>query len=130
MKVIKINKSTIYSFIFVIWTVITIFIVKDIVNVNKLSIVIVIGYVIFLLLSALFGLFKVVLNARNIRWLDLRKRLLGFIKLVILFSILPIGLDYLFRRSEMSLERTLPIAFGLAAGASFYDLVWLKKKKE
>ncbi|OLN26521.1 hypothetical protein DSOL_4946 [Desulfosporosinus metallidurans] len=43
---------------------------------------------------------------------------------------MPIGLDYLFRRSEMSLERTLPIAFGLAAGASFYDLVWLKKKKE
>jgi hypothetical protein len=125
------KKYLIYSFVFVIWTLVSTLIAKNVINFNEIiSVITVVGYVIFLLLSVLYGLLRLILNLRKAAWSQIKKALFQFVKLFFFNSSLLIGLDYLFRPSHVSLWGPLPISFGLSFAIAFYDLTFSNLKKK
>ena len=47
----------------------------------------------------------------------------------ILLGALGYGTDYFFRPSKIDLSKNVSIAFGLAFGGSFMDIIFLKRKE-
>lgn len=82
---------------------------------------------IIIFLSALYFIFVIVLNIRQLKWFEMRKRLLKFIGMFVSFSVVILVLDYFFRPSEIDFVRTFSISLGSSFGMSFYDLFKMKK---
>jgi len=120
--------SFIIYFLFLVSTIITLFIVYKNID-NSLSFKFVIGYLIFLLLYSLYFIFVAIANLRRSKWTDIRKRLFKFITLFALFIVLNYGFDYVFRPSNIDLYREIFIALGLAFAESSIDITFLKRKK-
>lgn len=117
--------KTIFA-IFFIGTVITLFIVYKEID-NSISIKFIIGYVIFTFLLLIYVPVITVINSRMLKWVDVKKRLIKFFTVFIIFSALNYGLDYFFRPEKIDLLRQFSIAFGLAFGISFIDVTLFKK---
>lgn len=119
--------KTIYV-LFFISTIISLFIVyKDIDN--GIAIKFVMGYAIFVLILLIYVPIVTVINLRRLKWVDIKKRLLKFFVIFILFGALNYGFDYFFRPEKIDLLRQFSIAFGLAFGISFIDITLLKKEE-
>lgn len=115
----------------VIGLIITMFIVyKNTTNVFEVRFVI--GYVIFLFLLAFYFLSITILRMRELKWVELRKRILKFVRLSVINStsvfVLIFVLDYFFNTSKLNSFKVLYTSVSLAFGMSFLDLVFLKKK--
>lgn len=133
MRGYKIKKNAILIFtrtiyvLFVIETIISLFIVFSDID-NDIAFRFLIGY----LFSTFFLLFYIpfitVLNLRKFNWFDIRKRLLKFIALFILFGVLNLGFDYFFRPLNINFYKAFSIALGLSFGISFIDVTFLKNK--
>lgn len=99
---------------------------------NVFEVRFVIGYVIFLFLLAFYFLSITILRMRELKWIELRKRILKFVRLSFLNSVsifvLEFVLDYFFKTSKLNFVKVLFTSVALAFGASFLDLVFLKKK--
>ena len=114
--------------IFFIGTVIMLFIVYKEID-NSISLKFLIGYVLFAFLLLIYIPVVTVINSRMLKWVDIRKRLVKFITIFILFSALNYGFDYFFRPEKIDLLRQFSIAFGLAFGISFIDVILFKKEE-
>ena len=128
----KKNKTLFFTkiiyILFAIGTIISLFIVYKNIDSNIAS-KFVMGYFFLTLFMLLYVPFITILNSRKLRWIEIRKRLLKFIAGFILFGALNYGFDYVFRPSNIDLFREFSTAFGVAFGASFIDVTFLKKKK-
>ncbi|MGO1371305.1 MAG: hypothetical protein ACTHVE_05565 [Senegalia sp. (in: firmicutes)] len=69
-----------------------------------------------------------ILNLLNLKWIHIRKRVFKFVILFIFFGSLNYIFDYFFRPSNIDLLREFSVAFGLAFGISFLDIIFSKKK--
>lgn len=114
--------------LFIIGTITSIFIVyKNIAN--GIAVKFVIGYVFLSFFMLLYIPFVTILNSKSLKWVEIRKRLFKFISLFILFGALNYVFDYILRPSHINLAKELSIAFGLAIGGSFTDILFLEKNK-
>ncbi|MCR2823452.1 hypothetical protein [Lederbergia panacisoli] len=114
--------------LFIFGTIITLIIVyKDIDNL--FSIRFVIGYVIYLLIYALYMCIVALVNIRTLTGEEFRKRILKFITLFILFSASNYILIYFIQPTKNSSYGFLFIGLGCALGLSFMDLAFFKKKR-
>ncbi|KAA0955406.1 hypothetical protein FQ087_12350 [Sporosarcina sp. ANT_H38] len=108
-------------------TITTLFIVyKDIDS--SYSLAFVIGYIIFLFLSAFYFMIAVIINVRKLKWIEIRKRLYKFIAYFVLLSGFPYIADYIFKSLEFDLYNIVTISLGLSFGIVFLDLVFYKEK--
>ena len=111
---------------FIIGTIITLFIVYSHID-SSIAFKFLMGYLFLTIFLILYVPFITILNSRKLKWGEIRKRLIKFITLFILYGALNYGFDYVFRHSKIDLFRESSIAFGLAFGTSFID-VTLKKR--
>ncbi|WP_088224901.1 hypothetical protein [Desulfosporosinus sp. FKB] len=90
-----------------------------------------IGYVIYLFLLSFYFLGITIFRLRGLKWVELRKRLLKFLRLTFVNCVLLYGLifasDYFFKTSKLNLVKILYTSVSLAFGVSFLDLVFLKR---
>lgn len=70
-----------------------------------------------------------ILNSTKLKWSEIRGRLLRLIAIFIIFGALNYFFDYFFRPSKVNLFREFSIAFGVAFGMTFVDVIFLKNKK-
>ncbi|WP_431804526.1 hypothetical protein [Halobacillus andaensis] len=121
-----ISLNLILHIVFWVGTILTVFIIyKDIDT--SLSFKFIIGYVIYLLLYALFSTFIVIANTRKLNWIQIRKRLFTFIAWFISLSATQYLIDYFFRSSAIDVW-DFGIPLGLSLGMAFSDLMTWKKK--
>lgn len=114
--------------LFIIGTIISLFIVyKNIGSSSAFKFLM--GYLFLTFFLLLYIPLITILNLRKLKWVEVRKRLFKFIALCVLFGGLNYGFDYVFRPSNIDLFREFSIALGLAFGASFIDVTFLKKKE-
>lgn len=122
----KKNISLILHIIFWLGTIITVFIMYKGIE-TSLSITFIIGYVIYLLLLAMFFLYLVIANTRKLNWIQIRKRLFIFMAWFISFSTVHYLIDYFFRQSGINMY-DFAIPLGLSLGLAFSDLMTFKRK--
>ena len=112
--------------LFSVGTIISLFIVyKDIDGDNAFRFLV--GYLFFTIFLLGYITFITILNARKLKWTEIRKSLFKFIILFVSFGTLNYMLDYIFRPNNMSLFKNFSIAFGLAFGVAFAEVTFLKK---
>lgn len=120
--------TKIIYFLFTTGTIISIFIVyKDVKT--TFAIRFVIAYVIFTFLFLFYIGIITIINSRKLHKAEIRKRVIKFITSFISLSILGLTFDYIFRPSNIDLIRNFSIAFGLAFGIAFTEVIFLKKKE-
>lgn len=129
MKRITIQFFTrILYLLFAVGTIVSLIIVyKDIDS--SLAFKFILGYLFFTLFLLLYVPFVTILNSRNLSRVEIRKRLFRFIALIILFTAINYGFDYVFRPSNKDLVRGFSIALGLSFGISFFDIIFSKEKQ-
>jgi hypothetical protein len=116
-----------FFILFIVGTITSVFIVyKDIDS--DIAFKFLTGYLFFTLFLLLYVPFITILNSRKLKWVEIRKRLIKFTVLFILFGALNYVFDYIIRPSNQDLFREFSIAAGLAFGISFIDVIFLKKK--
>lgn len=71
-----------------------------------------------------------VVNSRKVKWKEIRKRLFIFILLLILSVPVSYGLDYIQNPLEAKFFQRIPQNIGFTFIISFFDIVFLKDKKE
>ncbi|EGW40721.1 hypothetical protein [Desulfosporosinus sp. OT] len=122
---VRIKKSLILKAIiyilFGLGAIITIFIIRESID-DKLAFKFVIGYLSIVFLLALYFWFITILNMKELKWIEMRKKSLKFIGMFVTSSVLIIVLDYFFRPSKIDFIRTFSITLGTSFGMSFYDL--------
>jgi len=116
----------------IIGLIITMIIVyKNILNVFEVRFVI--GYLIFIFLLAFYFLSITILRMRELKWVELRKRILKFVRLSFLNSVsvfvLVFVFDYFFKTLKLNFVKVLYTSVSLAFGVSFLDLVFLNKEE-
>ena len=69
---------------------------------------------------------------RELKWVELRKRILNFVRSSFINSVslfvLVFMFDYFFKTSQLNFVKVLYTSVSLAFGVSFLDLVFLNKK--
>ena len=115
--------------LFTIGTIISLFIVYRDID-NSFVFKFLIAYVFFAFFMLLYIPFITVLNSRKFKWVEIRKRLIRFGGLFILFGASNYLIDYFFRPSNIDLFRTFSSAFGVSFGISFIDVIFLKNKEK
>ncbi len=111
--------------LFVVSTIITVLLVYNIIKV-QFAMKFVVGYVVFLLIYSIYLFYRFILNARKLKWIGLRSRVVKFIAYFIVFSAINYVVNYMFRPASILSGST--ISFGTAFGFSFYDLMFTKKQ--
>ncbi|QXM05461.1 hypothetical protein [Crassaminicella indica] len=113
--------------LFAIGTIILLYIMyKDI----DIDFKFIIGYVFLTFFLLLYIPIITILNARKLKWAEMRKRFFKFIALFILVGTLHYIIDYIFRPSKIGFFRAFSSAVGSAFGLSFIDVTLLKKKED
>ncbi|WP_186430167.1 hypothetical protein [Clostridium sp. BSD9I1] len=87
------------------------------------------GYLFLTFFLILYVPIITILNARKLKWVNIRERFFKFIISFITLWALGYAFDWIFRPSKVDLFRGLPIAFGLSFGIYFTDILFLKKNK-
>ncbi|GAA0077001.1 hypothetical protein UT300005_13790 [Clostridium sp. CTA-5] len=120
--------KVLYS-IFIIWTILTFFIIYNNVN-NNIALKAVIGYALFTFFMLLYIPIITLFNARNLKWNYIKKVLKKFIFLFITIFIVNCAFDYIFKSSNIDIFNSCSHALGLSFGLAFIDIIFLKKEKE
>ena len=112
--------------LYIIATIISLFIVFKEVD-SRISFNFLVGYLFLTFFMLIYVVLIVIINSRKLKWIDIRKRILKFALLLILFACLNYGFDYVFRSEEITLLRVFSNSLGLAFGLAFMDVIFLKK---
>lgn len=126
----KVRQSTVTSIICTLCilstVIISVIVYMDIDN--SFSFGFILGYVFFIILASLYLIITFIINIKNIKWSELRKRLFKFIGLFISFSAAIYIFNYLFRPSEIDIyDLGTPLAIALSL--TFFDLIFFKDKE-
>lgn len=87
----------------------------------------VIGYVVSLLLYALYFFTVIILKLRKLNWIAARKRVFRFSLMFVLFSAWGLLYNY-FYKEAIDFLNIFSISFGISFGMSFFDLIFSNKK--
>lgn len=113
---------------FLILTIIMLFMVyKDFSG--KMGLTLGMIYVFFTFFIILYTIIIIVVNLKKSKHKNIVKRLTRFIMIFLLVGILNYILDKIFTPSDIDLVKNFSIAFGLAVGVSFFDVILLKNKE-
>ena len=85
------------------------------------------GYIFLTFFMLIYVPVITVVNSRKLKWIDIKKRILKFAGLFILFACLNYGFDYVFRREAITFLRGFSNSVGLAFGLAFMDVIFLKR---
>lgn len=127
------KKNTMLSFtkilyvIFIIGTIISLFIVYKNLD-SDIAFKFVKGYIFLVFFLLCYIPIITILNLRKLKWVEIRRSLFKFVTVFVLFGALNYGFDYFFRPSNIDLFREFSIAFGMAFGIAFIDVIFLKKQ--
>jgi len=95
---------------------------------NSFSFGFILSYVFFIILASLYLIITFIINIKNIKWCELRKRLFKFIGLFISFSAAIYFFNYIFRPSEIDIyDFSTPLAMALSL--TFFNLMFFKDKE-
>jgi hypothetical protein len=96
---------------------------------NPIATKFVIGYVVYLFLFILYYIVITVYNLGNIKWKNMKPRLIRFIKSFVFLSLLDL-IFYLFKHPAglSDIVKNVSESLALSVGSAFYDLPFLKKK--
>ena len=115
--------------IFLIGTIIAFFIVYKQID-SRIAFKFLIGYLFLAIFMVLYIPFITIVNSRRLKWLELKKRLIKFITLLLLFASINYILDWILRPLNVNLIKNISVALGLAFGISFIDVIFLKKGRD
>ena len=115
--------------LFLIGTIIALFIVYKQID-SGLAFKFLMGYLFLAIFMVLYIPFITIINSRRLKWLELKKRLIKFITLFLLFGSLNYILDWIFRPLNVNLIKNFSVALGLAFGISFIDVTFFKKERD
>lgn len=107
--------------------IITFWVVSKEIN-NIVAIRFVVAYIIFLLVSVLYMMGMSLIRLKNLKWSEVKNRLIRFIMIGIAFSTLNYCADYFFMPDRIDLLKNISIAFGSSFGINFFDLIYSKSK--
>lgn len=113
--------------LFVLSTLVIIFIVyKDIGN--DISVNFLLGYSFFAFFMLIYIPVVTIVNARSFKWAQIKVSIVKFISIILLFTAITYGFDYLVRPTEIDLVRNFSTSLGLSFSIAFFDIIFLKEK--
>lgn len=113
--------------LFVLSTLVIIFIVyKDIGN--DISVNFLLGYSFFAFFMLIYIPVVTIVNARSFKWAQIKVSIVKFISILLLFTAITYGFDYLVRPTEINLVRNFSTSLGLSFSIAFFDIIFLKEK--
>lgn len=113
--------------LFVLSTLVIIFIVyKDIGN--DISVNFLLGYSFFAFFMLIYISVVTIVNARSFKWAQIKVSIVKFISILLLFTAITYGFDYLVRPTEIDLVRNFSTSLGLSFSIAFFDIIFLKEK--
>lgn len=111
--------------LFVLSTLVIIFIVyKDIGN--DISVNFLLGYSFFAFFMLIYIPVVTIVNARSFKWAQIKVSIVKFISILLLFTAITYGFDYLVRPTEIDLVRNFSTSLGLSFSIAFFDIIFLK----
>lgn len=111
--------------LFVLSTLVIIFIVyKDIGN--DISVNFLLGYSFFAFFMLIYIPVVTIVNARSFKWAQIKVSIVKFINILLLFTAITYGFDYLVRPTEINLVRNFSTSLGLSFSIAFFDIIFLK----
>lgn len=111
--------------LFVLSTLVIIFIVyKDIGN--DISVNFLLGYSFFAFFMLIYIPVVTIVNARSFKWAQIKVSIVKFISILLLFTAITYGFDYLVRPTEINLVRNFSTSLGLSFSIAFFDIIFLK----
>lgn len=123
----KIFLTRILYGLFVLSTLVIIFIVyKDIGN--DISVNFLLGYSFFAFFMLIYIPVVTIVNARSFKWAQIKVSIVKFISILLLFTAITYGFDYLVRPTEIDLVRNFSTSLGLSFSIAFFDIIFLKEK--
>lgn len=126
-KNIILNFTRILLGLFIVGTIISLFIAYK--NIDSRSVFIfLMGYLVLTIFLLIYIPIITLLNLRKLNRVEIRRRILKFFALFVLFSALNCGLNYFFRPSSIDLVKVFTNSLGLSFGISFIDIIILKIK--
>lgn len=126
-KNIILNFTRILLGLFIVGTIISLFIAYK--NIDSRSVFIfLMGYLVLTIFLLIYIPIITLLNLRKLNRVEIRRRILKFFALFVLFSALNYGLNYFFRPSSIDLVKVFTNSLGLSFGISFIDIIILKIK--
>lgn len=120
-----ITRQGIFFTIFALSTLLTLVILYGDMN-SLASYFYILAYALFLITFLLYALFKLIIQLTRLDRTQLRLRLQTFSIYFILFIIINFALDFVIPSADNSFFNSLMIAFGLAVGITFFDLMFKK----
>ncbi|SEO61204.1 hypothetical protein [Paenibacillus sp. OV219] len=96
---------------------------------SRWAIIYAVSYFAVLLLSLLYSVVVVIMRAVKLPWPDLRRRLLTFLVTYSSFVIINLIFTYFSHPSSVNLSRLLLRPIGIALGLSFFDLIFMRRKR-
>lgn len=124
----KVLFMRILNALFIVATMISIFIIYKKID-NNGSFVFLVGYVFFTFFMLISVFFITLINARKSKWVHVRKSILRFIILLIVFSISNYVFDFIIRPEKIDLLRNFSTSLGLSFGIAFFDITYSKEFK-
>lgn len=118
--------KVIYS-LFIMSTIIALIIVYKNIE-NPISTNFLLGYVLFAVLMVIYIPIITIVNAKKFKWKQIRKRIVKFVSLLILFTAVNYCFDYIVRPTEIDLLKNASTSLGISFGISFFDIVFSKNK--
>lgn len=85
-------------------------------------------YVLLVVFFILYTPIITIFNARNLKWYDIKNRLIKFISLFVLFLAVNCGFNYVFKSSNTDLSSSCYNALGLSFAITFIDVTFLKRE--
>lgn len=119
----SLKRQLIFYILFALSTLLTLFILyRDMTH--TIAHIYVIAYAAMLIIFLIYALLSFIIRLAKLEATEIRIRLQKFTIYFILFMIINLTLDFFIHSANSSVTNSLPIAFGLATGISFFDLLF------
>ena len=125
----KLLLTKIFYSLFLLATMISFFIVYKNID-NTISFKFLMGYIFFTFFMLIYVPLIAIVNARKLKWVYIRKRIVKFITIFILLNTLNYFFGYIMRPSKIDLLKIFSNSFGISFGISFADIIFFKGKIE
>lgn len=118
-----------FYILFVIATIISLFIVyKDIDHPFVFRFLV--GYLLFTFFLCVYIPLVTTFNLKDLKWVEIRKRIIKFAIIFIVVSILSYTLQYIYKPLELNLFEVFSKGIGLAFGITFADIILFPEKNK
>lgn len=113
---------------FIISTIVTLFLVLKHAD-STTAFIFIMWYLALSLFMIVYFPLIIIINAKGLKWTSLKKRLLKFLAMFTILVVLNFGFDYFFRPTKVDLLREFTVAFGIALGSTFTDVLFQKRNR-